>query len=164
MVGEVVLPAAANFTNLIIHQNYKKMEQKEFKREVVDYIYVAVDGAEFSNKDQCVEYEKSARCAVEARYHQLVVKKLTEYDILHFGCDENVVEVVEIKDDNDKEIVTRLYAHINGYQRSNEYVQNFYNRLETGKVFIDRGYDYEDIWYIGSLEKIFSDIKKAAEV
>lgn len=91
---------------------------KEIKEEVKSYItkYEAVDGTIFSDKAECQKYENSALAVLNSKYKKLVIKSISEYNLFNTGTDEDLLDVVKINNDSDKNVILQMWALYNSYQ------------------------------------------------
>ena len=60
-----------------------QVETKSFKT-----IYRAIDGTDFTNKEDCEQYEQSARGVIMGRFKRLVIAETDEWELLRgdSGC------------------------------------------------------------------------------
>ena len=134
------------------------MERKEIEVKDVKYVYVAADGTEFSDKDQCEVYEKSAYCVIRSRFMKLVVFESSEYGAYECGSDENEAYVVIPKSKEDIDAIKMfLVANDAGKGTVNSFTDEF-----IGKVFvINVGYDHDWAGYtnLGNLVDRLTDGK-----
>ena len=153
------------------------MKKVTVEKTVHETKYQAADGKMFNNEDACMGYENTLKCIVRAKYNTLVVKHITEYDIIPFGNEEAYIDVVKLKTMADVETVIHL---LNAYQpRSQEQIETLLDNLKKIKeskedyLLLFAGNEYDGPWYgyLGSakefLEKaknsIFNNSKKDVE-
>lgn len=86
------------------------MKEVVIDKVVKETWYEAIDGQQFRIKDECKKYEESAKCVLLAKYKQLVVKTVSEYDLHDAGSEEYMMDVVKINDDKDIDVIMQLYA------------------------------------------------------
>lgn len=130
------------------------MKQEIRERKLSDVIYIADDGKEFRDIDECKKYEETALFTINKLYSKLVEKTVTEYDVSVLGCDDRMVDVVNLKNDDDIKILIERYVVENG----KDYVNKYCNNLRVGKCLIGRGYGNE-FWVIGMVDDIVYKIK-----
>ena len=133
----------------------------EIKKEVVTKtfvsVYVANDGTEFNDADECKKYDDSAEGVLNARLRKIILKDDVEENIFNFGCD-NVVLVVKPTTKDDKQLIMQMYLLKNPHLRENDR----FNHLERAQNLIDRaiseddvlivgcGYDCDSFWFYGT--------------
>ncbi len=106
-------------------------------------IYIATDGTEFNDKEQCVAYEKSAAGVLKGRMVKFALDApKTECDLYGgAGSDENRVYVVVPKTDDDVKTLEQL-IHLKAYNKDAAA-----EKIAVGKVFVVTfSYDEEDMW------------------
>ena len=81
----------------------QKIERVEIKK-----IYVANDGTEFEDVNECKKYEQTAKCAIDAMFNKLKMQK-TEYvgDSIRSFCMDDTVYAIKIKNMNQLEVVNK---------------------------------------------------------
>lgn len=125
----------------------KKIEQLSYKT-----IYVAADGTEFDNKDECITYDKSAIGVLKGRVKEMTVTEGTEDSIFNCGSCDNIVWVCLPKTKTDIDNIKQLlFASNAGESYVNERVTD---KLIGKIVFLTICYD--DYTYIYTLEDIVS--------
>lgn len=84
--------------------------KNEIKREVIDVVttYKAVDGTEFDNQTECEKYEKTAKCAIMAKFNKLIVSDHNDAWELMAGYDDNEVFAVKMNSDDDVKTVLQF--------------------------------------------------------
>lgn len=146
--------------------------QKEVKNYVT--IYVANDGTEFKNAEECEKYEKTAKAVVLAKYKALVVKTSDECRAFTVGCDDNIVELVKVETPADADTILQAYILVQGINSNEDWGKQrierahkiVYGALAGDKVLaIGRGYDYNEcLWFIGSHTDVVSKIDEFFKV
>lgn len=71
---------------------------KEEKRNAESTVYVAVDGTEFSSKNDCIAYEKTLECVLKSKINIHIVNEWN----LCYGDEEHDVEVITGNSDDVK--------------------------------------------------------------
>lgn len=84
---------------------------KEVQKEKVQHytVYQAVDGTEFSNREECEKYESSARGVVLNRFSKLVIDDTHNEYSLFGGDEEHNVYAVTLNEEKDKDTVLQLF-------------------------------------------------------
>lgn len=128
---------------------------KEIQKETKQYItvYEALDGTEFTSKEECKKYEESARCVLMTKYNKLVIKSCSEYDLLHIGSEEDTVNIVKLENESDINTILSLIAlNYPSASKNIEWLQERERRLvdaynSKSLVVIGRGYE-GDCFYL----------------
>lgn len=145
-------------------ENIREIIKKEYTTE-----YEAVDGIIFIDKEECLEYEKSARMVVYAKYVSLVLARKTEYEIYHAGSEEYEIDIVKLKTMEDVDIVLQLYCLYNHCTKEDDRIVTLANRLTSylqndDIIFIGRGdyYSrYDSFYIINSLQEVINHITES---
>lgn len=133
------------------------MKQIEIEKIIKETKYEAIDGTLFSNKDECVKYENSAKAVLLAKYKPLVVKSDTEYNIFHCGSEDCYVDLVKFNNTEDIKNVMHLFALYNPHTASTEStvlerMKICEKALHTDDIlFIHRGYEDDSFWIESTL-------------
>ena len=146
---------------------------KEIVKEIKSSkrVYVATDGTEFCDKEECKKYEESARCAIYAKYNQRVLKESNEFKISGFGCDDNNVDIIRIETAADVDMILQLlFFETPCYKEDShkEYIGKVTRSLnkaleENDCIFIYRGYDYDSFCFSGTRNEHIDVLKKIGE-
>lgn len=121
--------------------------------------YEAIDGTLFSNKEECIKYENSAKVAVKALYKKLIIKSIAETELFSVGSDDNTLELVKVKTQEDIKILLQMYYI---YSSSNEASLDRITKLATKAIetndilIIGRGYDEECFWVIDTKQDLIN--------
>ena len=150
-----------------------KEVKKEIKKEITDIEvkYIAVDGTEFTSQAECEEYEKIAKCALLVRYNALKVRETTEYDLFHAGSEDSAVDIVQLKEEKDKDTIIQLLCLYQSQLEKPEYkgwldraVKKVHSALQSdGFLFIGRGCCEDDFWIMESATSVLECIKAACK-
>lgn len=124
------------------------METKKneiIKKEYVN-VYVAVDGTEFNDPNECEAYEKSALGVLKGRMHKIALFEGSECDVFGgCGCDENHAFVVAPKNEDEVKTIQQV-AYMKSY---GDWKQKHAEKVEVGKVLaVVMGYEDEGAWII----------------
>lgn len=143
------------------------MKKVTVEKTVHETKYQAADGKMFNNEDACMGYENTLKCITRAKYNTLVVKHITEYDIIPFGNEEAYIDVVKLKTMSDVETVIHL---LNAYQtRSQEQIETLLDNLKKIKenkedyLLLFAGNEYDGPWYgyLGSAKEFLEKAKNS---
>ena len=144
---------------------------KEIKKEIIrkEYqtVYIATDGSEFYDKNECEKYEKSAMGVVSSRYKEFVVKSTTEEGLTKCGSGDYIIEVVKLTEYSDIDIVVQLYCLLfstNDNEQITKIRELCKQAVRTGDLLlICRGYDYDNFWVIDTLTDYLNYILKQCD-
>lgn len=120
-------------------------------------MYVAADGTEFKDKKQCLIYEESAKCVLEARLNRCLLKKGTAKEVLGRlgregeGCTCYAVRPV------DKEDIENINMFCNLYD--NRYMVDLDESSLDHIIIIMIDEEYDHYWTC-SLTDIVKNIEK----
>lgn len=135
--------------------------QKEIVKKSTVTIYVANDGTEFSDREECKKYDESALGVLLAKYSQKVIKTSDEFSLFGFGSEDNVIEIIRFEKEADKDIVLQIFLlenpHFNNDEnkdRLEKLMARMNKALEDHDiVFIGRSYDGDGFWFEGSRQE-----------
>lgn len=149
---------------------------KEIKEEVIHKSYVtkyeALDGTVFDDSEECEKYEASAKATLLARYKELEVKMISEYNLFGVGSEEYYVSVVKLRNESDVDLMTQLYFLFNPrYEIDSSPVEEarsiFRKAVKTGDfLIINRGCEYDhfdSFWVFGLLTDKLNVIVKTCD-
>ena len=144
---------------------------KEIKKEIIrkEYqtVYIATDGSEFYDRNECEKYEKSAMGVVSSRYKKFVVKSTTEEGLTKCGSGDYIIEVVKLTEYSDIDIVVQLYCLLfstNDNEQITKIRELCKQAVRTGDLLlICRGYDYDNFWVIDTLTDYLNYILKQCD-
>ena len=130
------------------------MQRKDIKVESTKTVWVAADGREFNNSDECIAYENSFRGAIRSMISQMAIKKMTEYSFFTTGCDDNTVYCLKPKDKDD---ILRIKQYIAACNADPNSVED----SDIGKeLVLTVSYNDEYAW-IQSLDSIIAGMRNA---
>lgn len=147
---------------------------KEIKKEkfvkTYESVWVANDGTEFSNAEECKKYDESAKGVLFAKYRPIVVKESDEYEMFG-GSDDNIVDIVKLDTAEKRDLILQILLLENPYYKEEQHTTRFENIVklldkalaEKDFVFIYRGYDRDCFGWDGSLNGRIEEIKKVCE-
>lgn len=145
-----------------------KTIQKERIEKSFYNIYVANDGTEFTNSEECQKYEESAEGVLLAKIKPLVIKRTTEEDLFNCGGCDNDVWVIKPNTQEDVDLILQTYLFYNKYMANDEQkellekVRKLLQRTidEDDIIFVGRGYDSDGFWFYGTPNSIKDDLSK----
>lgn len=128
-------------------------------------IYQAIDGTEFSNKEECQKYEDTAECVLLTRYKSLVKKTVSEDYIFNTGNSEYNIDVLQyLSSESDIDILIQLNKL---YCTRRKFNDTFYDKMRSRLerclknrdiILIGRGVEYEDFYVLTTLQEITDNI------
>lgn len=146
---------------------------KEIKKtiESYKYVYVAIDGTEFENKEECCKYEHSAKGVIVTKFLPLVVKQKTEFEIFGAGNDDSMISIVKLESKEDADIVLQLYLLNNPYMAKDDRkkdLEAIASRIRRAAeqrdyIFIGHGYEGDDFWFAGTRNEHIECLNKICE-
>lgn len=148
------------------------MKKIQKTRESYYDVFVAYDGTEFTNSDECKKYEESARGVLMAKIKPLVIQSIDEEDLFGCGCTDNVVWVMKPNKQDDVDTIMQAYLLYNEYMTRDENkdrlerVKKLLQRTidEDDIIFVGRGYDSDGFWFYGTPNSIKDDLSKRGVV
>lgn len=146
-----------------------KTINKEIVTKSTKTVYVANDGTEFENAEECKKYEKSARGVLYAKYEPMVVKTSDEYEIFGVGCEDNTVEIVCVKTQEDADILLQILFLENPYYTDENHKERREKAVETVNsaigdfLLVGRGYELDCFWFFGTRKSIVEDFNAKFE-
>lgn len=126
-------------------------------------IFIARDGEEFEDNEQCENYEKAQKTLAEIKYSKLVKCNISEYGLFLAGSEEDYYDIVRINSSQDLEVLLNAYSWM-GYPKSEEELAKIKENLKTGEVYlIYRGYDGDAFSNPQTKENIIAPIISAID-
>lgn len=121
--------------------------------------YEAIDGTLFNSKEECIKYENSAKTAVKALYKKLIIKSIAETELFSVGSDDNTLELVKVKTQEDIKILLQMcYIYNITHESSLDRITKLATKaMETNDIIIiGRGYDDDCFWIIDTKQDIIN--------
>lgn len=144
-----------------------KIISKERTRVEKYNVYVANDGTEFMNEDECRKYDESAKGALNARLRKIMVKETSEEELFEFGSCDKTIEIYRPTCAEDKNTIIQMCYLTNPHLERAEYrhhierTEGFIDRAinESDYLLVDRGYEYDGFWVYGTLRSTFERLE-----
>ena len=151
---------------------------KEIQKEIVKKSYVTIfianDGTEFNDKEQCQKYDESALGVLLAKYSQRIIKTSDEWSLFGFGSEDNVIEIIRFENEADKDLVLQIYLLENPHlykDENKERLEKLMARMNKALedhdiVFIGRGYEGDGFYFEGTRQEhinVLNNIDKHKE-
>lgn len=141
------------------------MKIKEIKEKVEKVIrteYIAEDGTIFYIQEECEKYEQTALFTVARKLTKIAT---TDEYCLFNGCEDNEIEIFDIKDDNDLDNLKRyIYLTIqnNGAEHKDIEKYEIFDDITSGhEVIVLWSWDKDYCWTYGdgSLQGYYENVK-----
>jgi hypothetical protein len=131
------------------------MKKVTITKETFETKFQANDGTLFDNENECKIYEQSYIGILKSKYIDIPKKRIFEYDFLFFGgCEDYLLEIVDVRNDDDIDVLLKLCLYFNSHIRENEInIKEAREKLEkakNNKIIIGRGQCYNSIDVIDS--------------
>ncbi len=134
-----------------------KIQKERVQKSFYD-VYVANDGTEFRDMEECKKYEESAKCVLLVRYREIVVKSSNEYELFGFGSEDCTIDVVKPRVKEDIDLLLRIYLLENPYMADEEYKERVNKMVERMNlalndndfIFIGRGCCDDGFYFEGT--------------
>ena len=141
------------------------MEVKKITKTVEEVVgYVAYDGTEFKDRDECCKYEGTAKAIIHKRFKELVVRDIVGIDLADegsayvcAGIDECWhYALVRIKDENDLK-AAQMYKELEQKSAIRDFTTN-----DIGcDLIVGIGENYDYCWIYGTFEECIDNFRKA---
>lgn len=121
--------------------------------------YEAIDGTLFNSKEECIKYENSAKVAVKALYKKLIIKSIAETELFSVGSDDNTLELVKVKTQEDIKILLQMcYIYNITHESSLDRITKLATKaMETNDIIIiGRGYEEDCFWIIDTKQDLIN--------
>lgn len=148
------------------------MKEVVIEKIVKETRYEAIDGTIFINREECIKYNNTAKAVLLSKYNKLVLKRLTESELLGNGSDECEIEIISINNSEDINTVMQLVGLEHSYLLKKEHQDKYNKYMETLEyalknddlVFIYRGYQNDNFCIDGTLNDRLEHITNACKV
>lgn len=131
----------------------KQIEVKSFKT-----VYVAVDGTEFNDKEECRKYDESALGVLKGRVKKLAVRVSNEEDLLYSGGGDNESWVIIPKSADEIALIRQLLLVMGLKMERTEELES-----QIGKViWLTQNYDQDYMWF-DTLEALTKRVSESCE-
>lgn len=120
------------------------MKQITKEKKSTYIIYVAIDGTEFENPEECLRYEKSALGVLNAKLKKYIVWEGNEYDLWRNDTEYNTI-AVELKTQEAVDTLLQIYYLQHSYLLSDEHK----NRREEFESLVDETFKNKDLLILG---------------
>lgn len=141
---------------------------RERVQKSVYNVYIANDGTEFQDKEECKKYEESAEGVLMAKIKHLVVKDISEEEFWGFGSCDNTVWVIKAESQEDVDTIMQAYFLMNPSakrdenkdrtERARAMAQRSF--VEKECLFVGRGWEMDCFWFIGTPSTMKEDLDK----
>lgn len=129
-----------------------EIKKKEIQRIEYKTAYVANDGTEFSNDEECRKYEQTAQCAINQAFNKLPQQSTFdpcgETSFPYMGC-EDTLNAVKIRNVNDLEVLNKWICSRPGFE------DKCLGAEAIGTIQLIVTYDYDNgVWCLGTPEEL----------
>lgn len=115
------------------------------KEKTMPYmVYQAVDGTEFDNAEECLQYERSAQGMLKAKLKKYIVWEGNEYDLWRNDTEYNTV-AVELKTQEAVDTLLHIYYLQHSYLLLDEHKK----RREVFEALVDETFKNKDLLILG---------------
>lgn len=89
---------------------------REINQEVKTYVkkYVAIDGTEFNDREECIKYENSAKVILKSKFLKLVVKETDAWNLL-YGNQDTIVYYIQFREEKDIDTLIQYMCMVDGW-------------------------------------------------
>lgn len=148
------------------------MKEVVIEKIVKETRYEAIDGTIFINREECINYDNTARAVLLSKYNKLVLKRMSECAIFGSGSDDYELEIISVNNSEDIKTVMQLVGLESSYLLKKEYQDKYTKYMETLEyalknndlVFIYRGYQNEAFCIDGTLKSRLEHITNACKI
>lgn len=131
------------------------MKETEKTRTKTEYyhVYEASDGTEFTNRDECLKYEESAKCVLLTKYDQMDIVDTCEEGVFTVGCEDNSYDIVKVDTEKDAELIMQITLLYQNYLQNEKYSEirdRKWNMIKScigdvdNRLIVYRGYCGDD--------------------
>lgn len=139
---------------------------KEISVEQKTYIkkWEAADGIQFNSREDCEKYEDSAKCVVLAKYKDFVIKESDEYHLFGVGNEDCQVDIVRVPNEKSIDAIFQAFCFFRDWEsdenkeKARKTITNAFEYNDF--LIIDRGYELDNFYIIGTLDNIVEKIKE----
>ena len=143
-----------------------KTINKEIVTKSTKTVYVANDGTEFENAEECKKYEKSARGVLYAKYAPKLVKTSDEESLFGMGNCDNDVEIVRVETQEDADLILQILLLENSWYDTDERREEAIAQINSAIgdfLLVGRGYDHGGFLLYGSRKSFIENFNKKFE-
>jgi hypothetical protein len=120
------------------------MKQITKEKTATYSVYVATDGTEFDNAEECLQYEKSALGMLNAKLKKYIVWEGNEYDLWRNDTEYNTL-AVELKTQEAVDTLLHIYYLQHSYLLLDEHKK----RREVFEALVDETFKNKDLLILG---------------
>lgn len=120
------------------------MKKIQKTRESYYDVFVAYDGTEFTNHDDCLNYEGSARGVIMSKVRRLVVKETNPYAMFGIGSEDDYYLVLRPTTQQEADDVMQAFFFENSYLKDPQYA----DRVDRASALVQRCVAENDILFV----------------
>lgn len=148
------------------------MKEVVIEKIVKETQYEAIDGTIFINREECINYDNTARAVLLSKYNKLVLKRMSEYALFSCGSDDYEIEIISVNNSEDIKTVMQLVGLESPYLLKKEHQNKYTKYMETLEyalknndlIFIYRGYQNDNFCIDGTLKSRLEHITNACKI
>lgn len=142
---------------------------KEIKIQEINPItkYQAIDGEVFDDKEQCLIYEKSAKCLILGRVFKCKVGEPQDAWCLMGGLDDNVVQAYKFESEKEADyFIQWVFSFSTWWQedRRQKFIDDIYTALKNKDVALVGFNCDNEPYYINTRQNIIDNLKNLDNV
>ena len=147
------------------------MKEVVIEKIVKETQYEAIDGTIFINREECIQYDNTARAVLFSKYNKLVLKRMSEYALFSCDSDDYEIEIISVNNSEDIKTVMQLVGLESPYLLKKEHQDKYIKYMETLEyalknndlIFIYRGYQNDNFCIDGTLKSRLEHITNACK-
>lgn len=152
------------------------MKELKTTKTIEVTVYEATDGTQFDNKDECLEYEKTANKIIQQHFKELVINEIEGCQLTNWGNDFMLACVdecwyyalIEIKDYQDL-LAAQMYQQTCGGSNGKEFTRDMIGKkivVGIGEGIYPRPTEgseclYNECYIYGTIEEQIRKYKRA---
>lgn len=124
-----------------------KQIKEEKTREIKETFtyYEALDGTRFTDSDECIKYEETARCVIKSKVMKLIVSKDNDAWELLGGVDDHLIVAFRMRDKEDVDNMKKFFLIEHPYYKDDERAE----LREKKFSIIDEAFKNKDLLLFG---------------
>lgn len=87
-----------------------KQLEKQVQKNII--YWEAVDGTQFDSKEECIEYEKTTKCVIRAKFNTLA-KQVLASETVALGMYDGTAYIIKFENSTDMDTVAQYIAYQN---------------------------------------------------
>jgi len=120
------------------------MKKIQKTRESYYDVFVAYDGTEFTNHDDCLNYEGSARGVIMSKVRRLLVEETDLYAMFGIGSEDDYYLVLRPTTQQDADDVMQAFLFENSYMKDPQYA----DQVDRASALVQRCVAENDVLFV----------------